>query len=36
MFWDFSFDDMAVHDLPAAFGYIFNKTQKAITYIGHS
>ena len=35
-FWDFSFEDMAVYDLPAAFGYIFNRTQKAITYIGHS
>ena len=35
-FWDFSFDEMAIHDLPAAFLYIFLKTEMQIIYIGHS
>jgi len=35
-FWDFSFDEMAKYDLPAAFEYIFNLTQQKIHYIGHS
>ena len=35
-FWDFSFDDMASFDLPAAFTYISRITSKKIHYIGHS
>lgn len=35
-FWEFSFQDMADYDLPAAFRYIANQTQKKINYIGHS
>ena len=35
-FWDFSFDEMAIFDLPATFSYIFLNTRKWITYIGHS
>lgn len=35
-FWDFTFNDMAKHDLPAAFGYISRVTQRKIHYIGHS
>ena len=35
-FWNFTFEDMAIYDLPAAFGYIYQKTQKKIVYIGHS
>lgn len=35
-FWDFSFDEMAEYDLPAAFSYIHNVTKKKIHYIGHS
>lgn len=35
-FWDFSFDEMAEYDLPAAFSYINNITKKKIHYIGHS
>lgn len=26
IFWDFSFEDMAVHDLPAAFAYVHAQT----------
>ena len=36
IFWEFSFDEMALYDLPAAFNYIFLNTQKLIIYIGHS
>jgi pimeloyl-ACP methyl ester carboxylesterase len=35
-FWNFSFDEMAKFDLPAAFTYIVNITKKPIHYIGHS
>jgi gastric triacylglycerol lipase len=35
-FWSFSFHDMAMFDLPAAFRYISSKTNKKIHYIGHS
>lgn len=35
-FWDFTFEDMAIYDLPAAFTYISSKTNQLITYIGHS
>lgn len=35
-FWDYSFHDMAVQDLPAAFQYIHDHTAQMINYIGHS
>jgi predicted alpha/beta hydrolase len=35
-FWNFSFNEMARYDLPAAFRYINRVTQRKIHYIGHS
>lgn len=35
-FWEFTFQDMADYDIPAAFRYIANQTQKKVNYIGHS
>ncbi len=35
-YWDYSFDDIARYDLPAAFRYISNFTSSKIHYIGHS
>ena len=35
-FWDFTFQDMARYDLPAAFTYINRITSKKIHYVGHS
>lgn len=35
-FWEFTFQHMAQFDLPAAFRYISNATQKKLHYIGHS
>jgi len=36
-FWDFSFDQMADHDLPKMLGYVLNHTkQEKIFYAGHS
>lgn len=35
-FWNFTFEQMAKYDLPAAFDYINNVTGKKIHYIGHS
>ncbi|KGL76564.1 Lysosomal acid lipase/cholesteryl ester hydrolase, partial [Tinamus guttatus] len=36
-FWDFSFHEMAMHDLPAMINFVLWKTgQKQIYYIGHS
>lgn len=35
-FWDYSFHEMAVYDLPAAFQYIHDQTHQMINYIGHS
>lgn len=35
-FWEFSFHEMAMWDLPAAFSYISRATGKKIHYIGHS
>ncbi|XP_025030400.1 putative lysosomal acid lipase/cholesteryl ester hydrolase [Python bivittatus] len=36
-FWDFSFHEMAIHDIPATINYILQKTQhKGLYYIGHS
>ena len=27
IFWDFSFDEMAIYDLPAAFSYVYENTR---------
>ncbi|XP_013916610.1 PREDICTED: lipase member M-like [Thamnophis sirtalis] len=36
-FWDFSFHEMAIYDIPAAMNFILNKTkQDSLYYIGHS
>ncbi|XP_053167025.1 lipase member M-like [Hemicordylus capensis] len=36
-FWDFSFHEMAIYDVPAAINFILQKTkQEALYYIGHS
>jgi pimeloyl-ACP methyl ester carboxylesterase len=37
-YWDFDFEEMGLHDLPAEFEYILNNTgrDKIDTYIGHS
>ena len=35
-FWNFSFHEMAMGDLPAAFSYISRVTGRKIHYIGHS
>jgi len=35
-YWEFSWMQMSEHDLVAAFPYIAQKTNKKITYIGHS
>jgi len=36
-FWDFSFGEMGLHDVPANVGYILNQTsQPTLTYVGHS
>jgi len=35
-YWDFSWQEISLYDLPAAFEYIYGATQKQITYIGHS
>ncbi|XP_036903193.1 lysosomal acid lipase/cholesteryl ester hydrolase [Sturnira hondurensis] len=36
-FWAFSFDEMAMYDLPASIDFILNKTgQKQVYYVGHS
>uniref|UniRef100_A0A670IBT3 Lipase n=1 Tax=Podarcis muralis TaxID=64176 RepID=A0A670IBT3_PODMU len=36
-FWNFSFHEMAIYDIPAAIDFILQKTkQKSLYYIGHS
>ncbi|XP_033005091.1 lipase member M-like [Lacerta agilis] len=36
-FWDFSFHEMAIYDLPAMINFILKKTgQKQLYYVGHS
>ena len=35
-FWDFTFNEMGVYDLPGAFRYINKITNRKIHYIGHS
>ena len=36
-FWDFTYDEMALHDLPAHINYVLDHTGvKSLSYIGHS
>ncbi|KAJ8675730.1 hypothetical protein QAD02_011516, partial [Eretmocerus hayati] len=35
-YWNFSWHEMGVYDLPAALTYVNSKTEKQIIYIGHS
>ena len=35
-FWNFTFHEMGIYDLPAAFKYINRVTNRKIHYIGHS
>mgnify|MGYP002368527994 FL=1 len=35
-FWQFTFQDMADFDIPAAFRYIYNVVKQKVNYIGHS
>jgi len=36
-FWDFTFDEMGMYDLPAQIQFVLNSTgAKTLTYIGHS
>jgi pimeloyl-ACP methyl ester carboxylesterase len=35
-FWDYTFEEMAIFDLPAGFKYIYEQTNQKIIYIGHS
>ncbi|KAI3876421.1 hypothetical protein MKW92_038148 [Papaver armeniacum] len=36
LYWDFSWDDMALSDLPAYINFVYKQTKKKINYIGHS
>ncbi|KAJ8680379.1 hypothetical protein QAD02_016166 [Eretmocerus hayati] len=35
-FWDFSWQEMGLYDLPAAIDYIAETTNQNVTYVGHS
>ena len=35
-FWNYSFVEMGMHDMPAIFKFIANETNQKINYIGHS
>jgi len=35
-YWDFTYHEMGIYDLPAVIDYIKVKTGKKVTYIGHS
>ncbi|KAL6135899.1 hypothetical protein ACLB2K_068124 [Fragaria x ananassa] len=35
-FWNWSFDELVAHDLPAVFDYVHGQTKQKINYIGHS
>jgi pimeloyl-ACP methyl ester carboxylesterase len=35
-FWDFSWQDMSEHDLPAVIQYVAQQTGQKVNYIGHS
>ncbi|GER47492.1 lipase, partial [Striga asiatica] len=35
-FWDWTWDDLVIHDLPSVTAFVFNQTGQKIHYIGHS
>ncbi|XP_050205020.1 triacylglycerol lipase 2-like [Mercurialis annua] len=35
-YWNWSWDELAAHDLPAMFNYIHNQTAQKIYFVGHS
>ncbi|MCL7024169.1 hypothetical protein MKW94_000823 [Papaver nudicaule] len=35
-YWDWSWDELVSHDLPAAFDFVFRQTGQQIDYVGHS
>ncbi|CAG9864403.1 unnamed protein product [Phyllotreta striolata] len=35
-FWDFSFHEIAIYDLPPAVDFVANKTDRKLTLLGHS
>jgi hypothetical protein len=36
LFWDWSWQDLAEHDLLAMLSYVYTSTQSKILYVGHS
>jgi len=36
IYWDFSWQDMSIHDVPAAIQYVAEKTGQKVHYVGHS
>ncbi|KAF5739566.1 triacylglycerol lipase 2-like [Tripterygium wilfordii] len=35
-FWDWSWDELVMHDMPAFFEYVYTQTGQKIDYVGHS
>ncbi|CAI9117240.1 OLC1v1018589C1 [Oldenlandia corymbosa var. corymbosa] len=35
-FWNWTWDDLVAHDLPAVFGFVHQQTGQKIHYVGHS
>ncbi|KAK9925494.1 hypothetical protein M0R45_033816 [Rubus argutus] len=35
-FWNWSWDELVAHDLPAVFNYVYGQTRQKINYVGHS
>ncbi|KEH22048.1 putative triacylglycerol lipase [Medicago truncatula] len=35
-FWNWSWDELVIYDLPAVFDYVFSQTGQKINYVGHS
>ncbi|XP_062010324.1 triacylglycerol lipase 2-like [Rosa rugosa] len=35
-FWNWSWDELVAHDLPAVFNYVHGQTKQKINYVGHS
>ncbi|CAA0823482.1 Triacylglycerol lipase 2 [Striga hermonthica] len=35
-FWDWTWDDLMIHDVPSVIDFVFNQTSQKIHYIGHS
>ncbi|XP_047940781.1 triacylglycerol lipase 2-like [Salvia hispanica] len=36
VYWDWSWDELVAHDLPATFEYVHNQTGQKLHYVGHS